>query len=171
MFVSTARYAGEKSRDFAQAFASASGSVYSARGKKTVEKLVSMARKKGENTIALVLGKEIAFISVSASDWKWKNEILKVKEYKIGDLQDEVLERQSSAFRRLEIKEAEIGSVEGADAALFEALFGTDSLYGGETTVHAEKGKLKFSTDEKTMLEIEYEISREKNEEQRGDDS
>lgn len=168
MFVSTARYAGEKSRKFAQAFASASGSVYSARGKKTVEKLVSMARKKGENTIALASEKsqkreeknrripifEISFISVSASGWEWKNEILKVKEYKIG-----------------EIKEAEIGSVEGADATLFEALFGIDSLYGGEATVHAEKGKLKFSTDERTMLEIEYEISRGKNEEQRGDDS
>ncbi len=165
MLVSTARYAGEKSRDFAQAFASASGSVYSARGKKTVEKLVSMARKKGENTIALISEKlqkreeknrripifEISFISVSASGWEWKNEILNVKEYKISETGE---------------GEAEIGSVEGADAALFEALFGTDSLYGGETTVHAEKGKLKFSTDEKTMLEIEYGISRGKNEEQ-----
>lgn len=149
MWVSTARYAGKKTREFAEAFAGSSGSAYCARGKKSVENLVSLARRKGENTLALVSEGRISFISVSSSDWGWKDGILLVKGYKIH-----------------ETGEGEIGNIGGKDAPLIEKLFGVDSFYSGEITVNAEKGKMKFmSGEEKTLLEIEYEISGGKDEE------
>ncbi len=146
MLATTGRYADEKTRVFAKSFANATASVYCARGKKTVEKLASLARRKGENTLALVSEAEISFISVSAHGWKWKDEILKIKKYEIGEAVEE-----------------EIGGIEGPDSGLLEKLFGIDSFYGGEITISAGKGKMKFASGENVLLEMKYEIAEGKN--------
>ncbi len=145
MLVSTARYSDRGSRELAQAFALCTGSAYSARGKKTVEKLVSDARKRGENTLTLVSENEISFISISHSGWEWKTPVLRIRGYKI-----------------LGVEESEIGTFEGADSSVFEALFGFEPYYSGETVVSAGNGKLKFINEDKEMLEIDYEVKHEK---------
>lgn len=142
MLVSTPRYAGSDARGFAKSLALASGSRYCARSKKTVDALASLARKRGENTLALFSGKEISFISVSPSSWEWKRKSLSV-----------------SAFKTCKNGECEIGKFEGGDSGIFESLFGFDSFYAGDGVLSAERGKMKIADREgKILLEMDYEI-------------
>ncbi len=142
MIVSTSRYASCKTKALAKAFANVLGSQYCARGKKTVERLASLAGKKGESTLALVSPDEISFISISHFGWKWKGKALKISKYEIGEAEEE-----------------EIGAVEGKDAEIFQTLFGLDMFYAGDAVLCAEKGKMEVVDEEgKRVLEIEYEI-------------
>ncbi|MDD5337603.1 MAG: hypothetical protein PHS02_03915 [Candidatus ainarchaeum sp.] len=143
MLVSTDRHSSRETRDFARMFSLSAGFFYRARGKKTIEGLVSEARKKGESTLALFSFSEISFISISISGWEWKNKILKVLRYSFG---------------KEKPKGSEIGSFEGKDGKEFQSLFGFDDFYGGNIVVFAEDGKLKIMKKEKNLLEIEYTL-------------
>lgn len=123
------------------------GSIYSARGKKTIQTLVAKARKAGENTIALVFPGKISFISVSASSWKWKKESLKYGKWKARPV------------------ETEIDSVKGLDPSLL----GFESEHTGDALLCLENGKLKITEGRKTLLEMECEVVSD--EEPRGDDT
>ena len=154
MFVSTSRYSQKAARGLAIALASAAGSVYAARGKKSIERLVSEARRKGENTIALVSEKSISFISVSASGWNWKKEIVRITGYVIKTEDGE--------------GGGEAGAFEGKDGPVFQNLFGADGFHTGGISIRAERGKLEFTDEEgKQLLEINYEVAT--NEEPRSD--
>lgn len=141
MLVSTSRYTDGKTREFAKAFAASCGSTYCARGKKSVETLVSFGRKAGENTLAFVSPGKISFISISLSSWEWKKETLLVSGFKIHPGEG-----------------GEPGSFEGSDGPILEKLFGSDSFHSGEALVRAEKGKLEFIEEGKTTLEIDYKV-------------
>jgi len=83
----TSRYASAETRRMAMALARDQGSVYVARGKRTVVQLASLARRLGEDIIHVIEEKAgkphlLATISVSANGaWKWegKPEILEKK--------------------------------------------------------------------------------------------
>ncbi len=149
MLISTTRYINKKTNEFAISFANAFCSYYCARSKKTIEQLVSEARKKGENTVALFSSGinsecsylEIFFISVFICEWNWKKEFLRIMNFKICDN-----------------AKMEIDILNGKDSLIFEKLFGLDSFYGGEAILFAENGKLTIMNDETIILELGYEV-------------
>ena len=145
MLVSTDRHSSRETRDFARAFSFSAGFFYRARGKKTIEGLVSEARKKGENTLALFSFSEISFISISISGWEWKDKIIKVLKYSFG---------------KEKPKGSEISSFEGMDGKKFQSLFGFDDFYGGNAILFAGDGKLKIMRKDKNLLEMEYELQK-----------
>ncbi|MFA5077116.1 MAG: hypothetical protein WC488_01685 [Candidatus Micrarchaeia archaeon] len=144
MLVSTDRHPSRESRAFARAFASSIGSFYRARGKKTVDALVSEARKKGENILSIVSSSEISFISISVSSWGWKQKTLRVIKY---SFEPDLLK-----------KPCEIGAFEGKEGKELESLFGFDAFYGGDAVLFAEGGKMRIIRKEKNLLEMEYGI-------------
>ncbi|MFA6531225.1 MAG: hypothetical protein WCT31_05825 [Candidatus Micrarchaeia archaeon] len=80
MLATTSRYSPQALRDFAKAFAIAFGGAYVARGKKTIDSLVSEARKKGHSRICVAMPETIEFISVDElENWKWLDEVIVVK--------------------------------------------------------------------------------------------
>ncbi len=140
MLVSTVRYAAPETRKFARIFSASIGSEYVARGKKTVEGLVALSRKKGERVLALASAHEISFISVSVSNWEWKNESIGIISY-VGEGID-----------------SEIESISGPDSAKLISLFGWAGC-GGEIEIKAGNGIMEFISEEgKKVLEIMYEI-------------
>jgi rRNA maturation protein Rpf1 len=78
--ITTSRYASEDTRRMARKMAAGSGEPFVARGKRTVEQLVSLARRKGEDRITLIEEHEgrPAVTSVIAIDemgrWRWSGE-------------------------------------------------------------------------------------------------
>ena len=84
--ITTSRYASEETRKLANRIADKLGIFYTSRGKKTIDSIVSDARKKGEHEILVVEeenGKpaHIAIIEVSElGEWKWTKK-MKVSEY------------------------------------------------------------------------------------------
>lgn len=146
MLVSTIRYPSKKITEFSKAFANATSSKYLARGKKPIETIVSLARKIGEHTIAIIFNDKISFISISPFEWEWKKEALQIKKYEIRGSRENGLAYETE------------GRIKGTDAPLLEKLFGFDSFYGGEITISAENGKMKFLIENETLLEMEYSI-------------
>jgi len=73
----TSRYASEGTRKAARRRASSSGSVFCARGKKTIAALAEFARRSGEDTIMVVEekgGKPSVIASVEVlpgGGWRW----------------------------------------------------------------------------------------------------
>lgn len=143
MLISTARTADAKTKAFAKSFAGVTGSGYAARGKKSVETLVRSARKTGEGTVAVVSNSGISFLSLSTSSWSWKEKFLEISRI-----------MQYFAPR----KQLEIETIIGTDAKLFSDLFGIEEGYGGEMTMSAEDGKLRFIRKGKTLLEVSYSV-------------
>ncbi|MDD5171869.1 MAG: hypothetical protein PHF60_02420 [Candidatus ainarchaeum sp.] len=78
--ITTSRYASAETRGMARGMASDSGEPFVARGKRTVEQLVSLARRKGEDRITIIEEHEgkPAVIAVIAVDemggWRWAEE-------------------------------------------------------------------------------------------------
>ncbi|MBU0586108.1 hypothetical protein KJ780_01205 [Candidatus Micrarchaeota archaeon] len=140
MLVTTARYSEKNVREFAKIFASSLNSKYIARGKKSIEELVRASRKLGENTLAIINSNEIWFASISASNWNWKEKILKIKDFS-GNME-----------------ECELESIKGKDAENLSNLFGFGKFYGGEIEIVAEKESMKFFREGKELMEIKYEI-------------
>lgn len=76
----TSRYSSAETRKFARRLAEKNKERYTARGKKTVEQLVSFARKTGEEKITIVRErkKKPAVISVieinERGGWRWAEE-------------------------------------------------------------------------------------------------
>lgn len=74
----TARYASAETRLFARKAAAGKGEPYVSRGKKTIEQLAMLARKKGEGIIIIIgeHGKNPATLScleiTKKGGWKWK---------------------------------------------------------------------------------------------------
>lgn len=157
MLVSTSRYADKTTRRFAIFFANVFGSYYCSRGKKTIEKLVSKARKIGENTIALIFqttgnlqNNKFFFISVSIHGWNWKNDFLYVTNPKI----------YAKSAKKIEM---EICAINGKDTEIFEKLFGIDctdlSFYhSGNGVLSVENEKFKLTKGNKNILEFDYRI-------------
>lgn len=146
MLATTIRYADKKTCEFAQAF---SFGLFTARGKKSIEQLVSLARKKGENTLAIVSPKKINFIFISALDWKWKKLSLNILDYKIKNK----IKKQKNSKDSICIK--------GENILELEELFGVDPFYEGEQSIIANKSKMKFLDKDKIILELEYKIKNE----------
>lgn len=73
----TSRYASEETRKFARRLASSSGSVFCARGKKTVAQLAGLARRSGEEMIFILeerAGKPFRAASarvLETGGWEW----------------------------------------------------------------------------------------------------
>jgi rRNA maturation protein Rpf1 len=84
--ITTSRYASEETRKLARRIADRLGTFYTSRGKKTIDSIVSDARKKGEHEILVVEEEDgkpvnIAVIEVSElGEWKWTKR-MKVDEY------------------------------------------------------------------------------------------
>lgn len=84
--ITTSRYASEETRKLARGIADKLGTFYASRGKKTIDSIVSDARKKGEHEILVVEEKNgkpvhISVIEVSElGEWKWTKKT-KVDEY------------------------------------------------------------------------------------------
>lgn len=76
----TSRYASADTKKLARRLAEENGGLFLSRGKKTIEKLVEFARKKGEDLITIIEeegGKpaKISRISVSETGkWNWSGE-------------------------------------------------------------------------------------------------
>ncbi len=76
----TSRYPSAETKDFAKRLAKRDKELYAARGKKTIEQLVSFARKKGEDRIRIVRESRKKPVSVSIVEidetggWKWAGE-------------------------------------------------------------------------------------------------
>ena len=73
MITTTSRNASLEVKELALSFSLDKKSKYLNRGKKTVEELVSIARKLGHSKIAIVKGKEkIDYIEIHHSgNWEW----------------------------------------------------------------------------------------------------
>ena len=146
MLVTTPRHAGAKAVELAKSFALFSGSAYAARGKKTVDQIVSEARKKGYHSAAVASDGEIAFISVSLSGWNWKGKALRVLGWKAGP-----------AARKCK-KGCEPGVLQGPDATVLHILFGLDSFHSGDCASHAGNGKMELKCGKELAFSMEYEI-------------
>ena len=76
----TSRYAGEETREKARMLAKENDELFLARGKRTIEELVSFARKKGEEHISVVEedgGKPAKVCRITVSEtgkWSWSGE-------------------------------------------------------------------------------------------------
>ncbi|HLD60167.1 MAG TPA: hypothetical protein VI912_04175 [Candidatus Bilamarchaeaceae archaeon] len=75
--LTTSRYPSSKTKIFAKNLAGTIGTLYSARGKKSVESIIQLARKKGEERICIVVEnnkkpQKIMFIKVNEdATWAW----------------------------------------------------------------------------------------------------
>ena len=75
----TSRYASTGTRELARSLAKENGEEYLSRGKKTIEQLAQLARKKGESQIKIVEEKEgnpsiIATLLIDElGHWKWSD--------------------------------------------------------------------------------------------------
>ena len=80
--ITTSRYASQETRSLAQRMAKEKGQRYMARGKRTVDSLVSYARRMGEEHIEIVEEKDgvparISQIKVDErGQWEWTGERL-----------------------------------------------------------------------------------------------
>ena len=78
--ITTSRYASSGTRAMARLMASGSGDVFTARGKRTVEQLVSLARKKGDERITIIEerdGKPSVAADITIDEmgrWRWAGE-------------------------------------------------------------------------------------------------
>lgn len=87
MLVSTSRYASEAARRLAKSLANLTGSSYLARGKKTIERMVAEARKKGSKRVAIIFENarqpsSIGFIEVLVDgEWRWLKQIVSLKKF------------------------------------------------------------------------------------------
>ncbi len=78
----TSRYATRETRALARLMASESSQEYVSRGKKTIEGLSALARRRGESTISVVAesGRAASILAVISVDerggWSWKEERL-----------------------------------------------------------------------------------------------
>jgi len=76
----TSRYASAETRGIARKMASDSGEPFVARGKRTVEQLVSLARRDGEGSITIIEekgGKPATIASIAIDEmgrWRWAGE-------------------------------------------------------------------------------------------------
>lgn len=74
----TSRYSSTKTRELAKKLAIENKEIYVARGKKTIDQLVQLARKKGEEKIAVLEDNstKIAIITIDElGRWKWIDSI------------------------------------------------------------------------------------------------
>lgn len=80
--ITTSRYASAKTRSLARRMAREKGQRYLARGKRSIDSLVSYARRMGEETVSVVEEKDgepasIAVIEVDEKGrWRWAGESL-----------------------------------------------------------------------------------------------
>ena len=80
MLVTTSRYSSSNTRAFAKKIAIAFKSRYIARGKKSIDSLVSFARRNGDSRICIFVEKDslpahLEFISVKPNEtWVWEKE-------------------------------------------------------------------------------------------------
>jgi rRNA maturation protein Rpf1 len=78
----TSRYSSKKTRDFAKKLAAGESVAYVARGKKTIDELVILARKNGEERIGIIEEKEDAphkLVTITVMEtgrWEWGGERL-----------------------------------------------------------------------------------------------
>ncbi len=78
--ITTSRYASSETRGMARRMAADSGDVSVARGKRTVEQLVSLARRKGEDRITIIEerdGKPSIAADIAIDEmgrWRWAGE-------------------------------------------------------------------------------------------------
>ncbi len=76
----TSRYAGEETKKLARRLAKDNDELFLARGKRTIEELVSLARKKGEDKISVVeeeAGRPAKVCRIKVSEtgkWRWSGE-------------------------------------------------------------------------------------------------
>ncbi|MFH1520557.1 MAG: hypothetical protein ABID61_02850 [Candidatus Micrarchaeota archaeon] len=79
----TSRYSSIKTRELAKKLANENNEIYVARGKKTIDQLVQLARKKGEERITVLDENNpttFAIIEVDElGNWKWVTEVCDYK--------------------------------------------------------------------------------------------
>ena len=76
----TSRYAGKETKELARRLARGKKEIFLARGKRSIEELVSLARKKGETLISVVeeeKGRPAKVCTIKVSEtgrWNWSAE-------------------------------------------------------------------------------------------------
>lgn len=139
MLVTTGRYVDNNLRALARSLARAFSGEYAARGKKTIDTLVSAARRSGHNRVCVVSAGKLCFIKVDElGGWGWLP-CCAVK-----------------SFRADEANIVPAGSISGSDAERLSFLFGFEGNEKAEAEITAERSRI--SEGDALEIEVDYEV-------------